>query len=288
MNKLSKHKGSIYDVIMIGIGGLLAATGILGFLIPSGFFDGGATGLAMLGSAITPVPLNWCILIINIPFLMIGWNRFGTKFITKCLISIIYFSILVAVISVPELSHDKILCSVFGGILLGAGIGFAVNGGGVLDGTEIVAIILCQRLGISIGTLVLIFNIVVFSLVALLRGYETALYSILTYIFASKSANFLIHGIEEYIGISIVSSASEKIRKTLLDELNLGVTIYNGKTGLADKEQDILFCVITKYDMQRVKNIIKGIDEKAFIVMQPVENTFGGLVKSKLRRKKHF
>jgi uncharacterized membrane-anchored protein YitT (DUF2179 family) len=286
MNKLLSYKHHVYDTILIGIGGLLAATGILGFLIPSGFFDGGVTGLSMLGSSLTPIHLSWFLFIVNIPFLVIGWNRFGHVFIARCLLTIVYFAILVAVLNVPALSQDKILCSVFGGILLGSGIGFAVNGGSVLDGTEIAAIMICQKLGISIGTIILGFNVIIFAVIASVKGYEVALYSILAYIFASKSANFLIHGIEEYIGISIVSSHSGKIRSKLVEELNLGVTVYHGRTGLEKKDQEILFCVVTKYDMQRLKNIIKAIDEKAFIVTQPVDNVTGGLVKTRVRKRR--
>ena len=271
---------------MMGIGGLLAATGILGFLIPCGFFDGGATGLSMLATSMTPISLNWYILIVNTPFLIVGWNRFGYKFIIKCLLLLVYFSILLAVLNVPVLSHDKILCAVFGGILLGAGIGFAINAGGVLDGTEIAAIIICQKFGLSIGTVILAFNIVIFGLVASLKGYETALYSILTYIFASKSANFMVHGIEGYIGVSIVSSHSAKIRSKLVEELGLGVTVYHGNTGLEKKDRDILFCVATKYDIQRLKNLIVTIDEKAFIITQPIENVSGGLVRTRVRKRR--
>ena len=271
---------------MVGIGGLLAATGITGFFIPRGIFEGGATGLSILGASTTTISLPLFLLIVNTPFLILGWNRFGSKFIIKCILTIIYFAVFVMILKVPVLTNDKILCAVFGGILLGAGTGFAINGGSVLDGTEIAAIIICEKVGLSIGSIILIFNVVIFGLVAFFKGYEVALYSILTYMLAAKSANFLIHGLEEYIGISIVSINSEKIRKALTAELKLGVTVYSGKTGFEGKHQEILFCVVTKYDIQRVKRIASSIDEKAFIVTQPVDNVHGGLVKTKMRKKR--
>lgn len=286
MKTLHKYRTYVFDASLVAMGGFLAAVGINGFLIPCGFFDGGATGLSMLGSSATSTPLYVLIPLINLPFLVLGWNCFGYKFIIKCLLSIAYLSLLVKFVNVPLLSNDKILCSVFGGILLGAGIGFAVNGGSVLDGTEIAAIILCKKIGTTIGSAILAFNVVIFSLVAWHSGYEVALYSILTYIFAYKSANFLVHGLEEYIGVSIVSTHSEKIRKVLTDELGIGTTIYNGKTGFENKKQEILFCVITRYDVQRVKAMINEIDKKAFLIMHPVDNVQGGLVKTKIRKKR--
>jgi len=284
--KTNKFLTYSYDTVMIGIGGLLAAVGINGFLIPCKFFDGGVTGLSMLGASLSTVPLYAFILIVNIPFLAVGWKRFGHQFIIKCLLSIVYFSLLVKFIHLPMLAHDKILCAVFGGILLGAGIGFAVNGGSVLDGTEIAAIMLCKKFGVTIGSVILAFNVVIFSFVALAHGYEIALYSVLTYIFASKSANFLIHGLEDFIGVSVVSKHSDKIRKALIDELGVGATVYDGRTGLENIKQEILFCVITRYDVQRVKTMISEIDEKAFLIMHPVDNVQGGLVKTKLRKKR--
>ncbi len=286
MKKLNKYVGNALDSFMMALGGFLAALGINGFLIPCGFFDGGVTGLSMLGASLTPIPLYTFILLVNIPFLAIGWKRFGYKFIIKCILAIVFFSLLVKFVDVPVLAHDKILCAVFGGILLGAGIGFAVNGGGVLDGTEIAAIMLSKKLGFTIGSVILAFNVVIFSLVAVFKGYDIALYSILAYIFASKTTNFVIHGIEEYIGVSIISSHSDKIKKELLSKLGIGVTIYEGKTGFENKKQEILFCVTTRYDVQRVKGIINMIDDKSFMVMNPIENIQGGLVKTKLRNRK--
>ncbi len=275
-----------YDTLMVAVGGFLAALGINSFLIPCGFFDGGVTGLSMLGASISSIPLYLLILLVNTPFLAIGWKRFGYKFILKCLLTIIYFSLLVKFIHVPLLTEDRILCAVFGGILLGAGIGFAVNGGSVLDGTEIAAIMLYKKIGINVGSSILMFNLIIFSLVALVHGYESSLYSVLTYIFASKSANFLVHGLEEFTGVSIVSKQSNKIRKLLIDEMGIGTTIYNGRTGLENTEQDILFCVITKYDVQRIKAMINKIDDKAFLIMHPVDSVQGGLIRTKLRKKR--
>jgi uncharacterized membrane-anchored protein YitT (DUF2179 family) len=275
-----------YDVLMILIGGLLEAIGINSFLIPSGFFEGGATGLSMLGSTLTATPLYLLLVIINTPFLMMGWKRFGYKYIIKCIVAIIYLSLLIKFLHLGVFSHDKILCAVFGGILVGAGTGFAINGGSALDGIEIASIILGNRLGLTVGSMILSFNVIIFSVIALFLGYEPALYSVLTYIFSSKTTNFLVHGLEEFVGVSVISKNINKIRKVLIDEMGIGVTIYNGRTGLKDVEQDILFCVVTKYDIHRIRTMINTIDDKAFLIMNPVDSVQGGLVKTKLRNKR--
>ena len=271
---------------MIAVGGLLEAIGINTFLIPSGFFEGGATGLSMLGASLSSIPLYLFLVVINAPFLALGWKRFGYKYIIKCIFTIIYLAVLVKFLHIAPFSHDKILCAVFGGILVGAGTGFAINGGSALDGAEIASVILSKKFGITVGSVILTFNVIVFSVIALFHGYEASLYSVLTYIFSSRSTNFLVHGLEEFIGISIISAHSDKIKKELIGKLGVGVTIYDGKTGLENKKQEILFCVITRYDVQRVKRMISDIDDKAFMVTNPVENIQGGLVKTKLRKRK--
>lgn len=286
MKKFKISMNQSYDLLMILIGGLLEAIGINSFLIPSGFFEGGATGLSMLGSSLTNAPLYLLLVVINIPFLMIGWQRFGYKYIIKCIVTIIYLSLLIKFFHIGVFSNDKILCAVFGGILVGAGTGFAINGGAALDGIEIASIILGNRLGLTVGSMILSFNVIIFTVIAVFLGYEPALYSVLTYIFSSKTTNFLVHGLEEFVGVSVISKSINKIRKVLIDEMGVGVTVYNGRTGLKDAEQDILFCVITKYDIHRIRSMINKIDEKAFIIMHPVDSIQGGLVRTKLRKKR--
>lgn len=273
-------------LLLVGAGVFAAAFGIAGFLIPNGFLDGGVTGISMLLSRLTGKGIFWYLLPVNLPFVFLGWKRFGFRFVLQCLLAIVALSLVLWLVPFPCWTKDKILGAVFGGILLGAGIGFAVQGGAVLDGTEIAAILISRRIGISIGGVILLFNLLLFSVAGFVFGPETAMYSILTYLVASKSANFIIHGIEEYVSITIISAESEPIKRALLDELEIGMTVYNGRTGYSNKEQEILLCVTTRYDVPRIRRLVATIDEKAFLVVHPIENAWGGLVRMKILRKR--
>ena len=191
-----------------------------------------------------------------------------------------------AIIPYPEVTHDKLLVAVFGGFFLGAGIGFAVRGGAVIDGTEVLAIFLSKKFRITIGDVILFFNIIIFSVVAYLLSFETALYSILTYLAASKTVDFVIEGIEEYTGVTIVSHKAETIRLMIIEKIGRGVTVYQGKRGFGTKGEnksnmEIIYTVITRLEVNRLTTEIEKIDPDAFVVMSSVKDTHGGMIKKR-------
>ena len=292
MKNLLKH------AFFISLGVLSAGFGLKGFLLPNGFIDGGVTGISLLLEALTNYPLALLIVIINAPFIILGYFQIGKLFTIKSIAAISGLALALIFIDYPIITSDKLLIAVFGGFFLGSGIGLTIRGGGVLDGTEVLAIYLTKKTGLTIGDLILIFNIIIFAVAAYLLSVETALYSILTYLTASKTVNLVVEGVEEYIGVTIVSTKSEEIRIMIIQEMGKGVTIYNGKRGYGKRGEnlnktDVIYSVITRLEMTRLQTEIQKIDSDAFIIMNKVMDLQGGHLpknkffnKTKLQTKK--
>jgi uncharacterized membrane-anchored protein YitT (DUF2179 family) len=268
------------NTLLIILGILSAGLGLKGFLLSSRFIDGGVTGISMLLSDILGWPLSVLILVINLPFIALGYRQIGKVFAIKSALAIAGLSLCLAFIKYPDVTPDKLLTAVFGGFFIGAGIGLAIRGGAVLDGTEIAALLVSKSSHLlKVGDVILILNIFIFSAAAFFLGIESALYSILTYFAASKTIDFLIHGIEEYTAVIIISEKHDEIRQAIITVLNRGVTVYKGRGGLSDVEQDILFCVVTRLEIGRVKTLASEIDSAAFIVVHPLADAQGGVIK---------
>jgi uncharacterized membrane-anchored protein YitT (DUF2179 family) len=280
-------KNIIRDTVFILLGILSAGMGLKGFLLSSHFIDGGVTGISMLLSDVTTLPISILIFVINVPFLWLGYRKLGLGFAIRSTLAIAGLSICLALIQFPDVTHDKLLTAVFGGFFIGVGIGLAMRGGAVLDGTEIAALLVSKKTQIAkVSDIILILNVVIFSVAAFLLGIESALYSILTYLAASKMIDFILNGIEQYTGVTIVSIKSEEIRKAITESLGRGVTIYAGKSGYGKDGQindprDIIFTVATRLEIPSLKNEILRIDPRAFIVQQSIDDTTGGLLKRK-------
>lgn len=274
------------DIGFISLGILSAGFGLKGFLLPSGFIDGGVTGISLLTEALTNYPLSVLIVIINMPFIILGYFQIGKSFVVKSVVAIVGLAIALMVIDYPIITSDKLLVAVFGGFFLGAGIGLSVRGGGVLDGTEVLAVYLSRKTGLTIGDFILVFNIIIFSAAAYLLSIETALYSILTYLAASKTVDFVIEGVEEYIGVTIISTHSEEIRVMIIEKMGRGVTIYDGKRGFGKRGEnlnktDIIYSVITRLEITKLQTEIQKIDPNAFIIMNSVKDLKGGMIKKR-------
>jgi uncharacterized membrane-anchored protein YitT (DUF2179 family) len=268
------------------VGGVFsAAFGLKGFLLSSRFIDGGVTGISMLLSDIFHAPLSILILVINLPFVAIGYRQIGRSFAIKSVLSIAGLSLVLAFVKFPDVTPDKLLTAVFGGFFIGAGIGMAIRGGAVLDGTEIAALLVSRTSNLlNVGDVILILNIFIFLTASYFLGVDSALYSILTYAAASKTIDFLLHGIEEYRGVTIMSVKSQEIKDAIINQLHRGVTVYKsaggvGSTGRTEEEREILYCVVTRLEIARIKNVVTDIDPAAFITMHALSDVHGGLVK---------
>jgi uncharacterized membrane-anchored protein YitT (DUF2179 family) len=276
----------LVDSFFVLLGVVSAGFGLKGFLLPNQFVDGGATGISLLINQTTGISLSLLLILVNIPFMVLGYTQIGKSFGVKTIIAILCLATTVAFVPYPVVTADKLLVSVFGGFFLGMGIGLAVRGGAVLDGTETLAIYISRRTHLTIGDVILLFNILIFSVAAYLLGIETALYAILTYLAASKTVDFVIEGIEEYTGVTIISPKHDEIRNMIIVKLGRGVTMYKGsggfgKGGMKFHDQQILFTVITRLEISRLQTELDAIDPNAFVVMHSIRDTRGGMIKKR-------
>lgn len=280
---MKKPVREILSAALIVLGIFSAAFGLKGFLLSSHFIDGGVTGVSMLLSDVLGVQLAILIPLINLPFIALGYRQVGKKFALKSALAIAGLSLCLAFVSFPDVTPDKLLTAVFGGFFIGAGIGLAIRGGAVLDGTEVAALLVSKNSHLlRVGDVILILNIFIFSAAAFFLGVESALYSILTYFAASKTIDFLIHGIEEYTAVVIISERSEEIRQAIVRDLSRGVTVYKGRGGRSDAEQDILYCVVTRLEIGRVRGVVEELDEGAFVVVHTLADAAGGVIRKPL------
>jgi uncharacterized membrane-anchored protein YitT (DUF2179 family) len=282
--KQAYRRIEITRILMIAVGIASAAFGLKGFLIPNEFIDGGVTGISLLISSLTGWPISVLILVINIPFIWLGYKRIDKLFAIKTLVAILILALVLYFVNFPLVTHDKLLTAVFGGFFLGTGIGLAMRGGSVIDGTELLAVYINPRSALSIGQIILVINIFIFGIAAFFLGIESALYSILTYLAATQTINYIVQGFDEFTSVTIVSPKSELIKNVIMRHLHRGVTIYKGergfgKTEIAEKQVDIIVTVITRLEVQRLVARVQQIDPTAFIVTNSVSEVRGGLIK---------
>jgi uncharacterized membrane-anchored protein YitT (DUF2179 family) len=269
--------------VLVGI--VSAGMGLKGFLLSSRFIDGGVTGISMLLADVVGLPLSLWLLIVNLPFIALGYFQIGKMFAIKSALAIAGLAVCLLTIPYPDVTPDKLLTAVFGGFFIGAGIGLAIRGGAVLDGTEIAALLVSRGSHLlKVGDVILILNIFIFLAAAFFLGIEPALYSILTYATASKTIDFLLHGIEEYTAITIISPKNEAIKDAIMNNLHRGLTVFRGRgglgsTGFSDTEQEILYCVVTRLEIGNVKNVVEEIDPTAFVTTHGLSDVQGGLIK---------
>ena len=274
------------ECFLISLGVLSAGFGLKGFLLPNNFIDGGAVGISLLLAKVFGISLSILLVVVNIPFIVLGYWSISKEFALKTALAIIALALAVAFIPYPHITADKLLVAVFGGFFLGSGIGLAVRGGGVIDGTEVLAINISRKLGLTIGDIILILNILIFSFAAYLLSIETALYSILTYLAASKTVDFIIEGIEEYTGVTIISVKYDELKHMITEKMGRGLTIYKGergfgKSGHRDHEIKIIYTVLTRLEVSKLKTEIEKIDPEAFVIMNSIKDTKGGMIKKR-------
>jgi len=270
----------LLNILLITLGVLSAGMGLHGFLLSSNFIDGGVTGVSMLLAKVTPFSLSFWLPVINLPFVAVGYRHIGATFALRSLLAIVGLAVALFFIPYPDVTHDLVLTAIFGGFFIGAGIGLAVRGGAVLDGTEIAALLISKRTHLlKVGDVILGFNVLLFLVAISVLGVEGALYSILTYVAAARTLDFVIYGLEEYTAITIVSRQSHAIREVITRELGRGVTVIKGYGGMSGEEQNILYCVVTRLEIGKVRGIVKAIDAAAFVAYHALANAEGGVVK---------
>ena len=280
--KFIKHLPvDVQDTIYAVAGTLVCGFALKGFLIPNKLQDGGVTGISLLVHDLYHINIAWVIILINIPFIIAGAYNVNKKFALKTLACVIGLGACIAFIHYPVITSDKLLACMFGGLFLGLGIGLAMRAGCSIDGIEVLAVFTLKRSAFTISEIILGFNVIIFLLDALKLGLETSLYSVLTYYIASRTINYVIEGLEEYTGVTIISGKSDIIKEQIVMKLGRGITIYNGQRGFLKNNFeyhepcDIVFTVITRLEVRRLKNLVHSIDPNAFVFTNSIKEVAG-------------
>ncbi len=278
------HEISDFFYLLLGV--CSASFGLRGFLMPNKFIDGGVTGISLMTNELAGVSFSLLLVCFNLPFLALAYFSIGKRFAVKSVLGIVLLAIAVAFIPYPVITDDKILVAAFGGLFLGLGIGLAIRGGAIIDGTEVLAIFISRKTSLTVGNVIMIFNVIIFISAAYFLSTETALYAILTYFGASKTVDFVIDGIEEFMGITIISEYSEEIRLAIVEKMGRGCTIFKAENGFSKSGEirrpvDVVYTVITRLEMSKLKTEIDKIDKQAFIIMTSVKDAKGGMIKKK-------
>ena len=280
----------VLDVILMVLGALIAGFALQSFLVPNKFLDGGITGLSLLIHEIYDIKLAYVVIIFNLPLLIAGYFSISKQFAIKTFISLILLGLCVTFIPYQVITEDKLLIAIFGGLFLGLGIGLTMRAGCALDGVEVLAVYTMKRTSFTITEIILAFNIVIFSIAAIKFSPETALYSVLTFLAASRMIDFVVEGIQAYTGVTIISAESEEIKYKLVNELGRGITVYKGERGFlpgnfeVSSDCDIIFTVVTRMEMRKLKNLVYDTDPKAFVFVNIIREASGGIIK---RRQVH-
>ena len=272
----------IKKYLVLIIGSLIYSAGLEIFLVPNNIIDGGIVGISIMASYLTGIPFGVYMLILNLPFLYLGYKQIGKTFAISTIISIIALSIFSEFLEpVPQITQDYFLAAIFGGIIAGAGVGLVIRQGGSLDGTEITAIILDRKTSFSVGEVVMFFNLFILGATGFVFGWDKAMYSLVTYFIISKMIDVVLKGLDESYAVMIVSDEYEEIADALMHRLGRGVTYLHGQGAYTGDDKQVLYCVVTRLEVVKLKEIALEKDETAFVTINPVHDIVGGRFKKK-------
>ncbi len=273
---------SVGRYVMLFLGTIVTAAGLEFFLVPNQIIDGGVVGLSIMASYIFKQQLGMFLVVLNLPFLYLGYKQIGKTFTVSTLFSLLSLAFWVSFFHpIPELTKDLFLVAVFGGIIVGIGVGLIIRHGGSLDGTEIIAIILDRKTGFSVGEIIMFFNLFILGSAGLVFGWDKAMYSLVAYFIAFKVIDVTIKGLDESKGVLIVSDRPHEIADVLMARLGRGVTILYGEGAYTGDKKEVLYSIITRLEIAKLKTIIEEIDEDAFVTINEVHDVLGGRVKKK-------
>ena len=277
------------EMLYTTLGILFCGFALKSFLIPNQFFDGGVTGMSLLIHELYHINIAYVIILANIPFIIMGAYQINKRFAWRTFAAVVGLGLCLLFIPYPQVTSDKLLVSIFGGVFMGIGIGLSIRGGCALDGVEILALYTGKKVSFTISEIILGINIVIFLIAATKLGLPTALYSILTYYTASRTTNFVIEGLEEYTGVTIISGQSQLIKEKLVMELGRGITVYKGERGFLKESfdvsnpVDIVFTVVTRLEIRRLRNMVSEVDPNAFVFTSLIKEAAGGVLKRRAR-----
>lgn len=276
-NKLNRDLKIAFRFFWLVAGAAIVATGLEIFLVPNSIIDGGVVGISIIASHVTRLPLGLLLVLLNVPFLFVGYKHIGKTFVVSTFVGVASLALFVTLLHpVPRLTGDLLLASIFGGVLVGAGVGIIIKNGGSLDGTEILAILAHRTKGFSIGEVVMFFNVFILGSAGLVFGWDRAMYSLIAYFVAFRTIDVVIDGLDESKSVTIISNKPSEISEAILARLGRGVTHVYGKGGYSKEDKEILYCIVTRLELAKLKSIIQEIDDSAFVAIEDVHEVLGG------------
>lgn len=279
---------SISAITYLVLGDIFVVLALKGFMIPNHFLDGGITGLSILIHELTHYNISIFLIVLNIPFLIMGYRKLGSTFLIKGILAISLLALFMHFINIPVVTEDKILIAIFGGFLIGLGIGLVIKGGGIVDGLEVIADYTNKRSAFSASEIILVVNSFIFLMLAFGFGIEPAMYSILTYYTAIKTSDYVVDGFEQYTALTIISKNEAEVKSIIVNDFKKAISVYKGERGyLPDSfdikhDCDIIVTVVTRLEIHRIKKAIIKIDPMAFFYLHSIREVKGGVIK-KLR-----
>ncbi|GGW96987.1 YitT family protein [Salegentibacter mishustinae] len=276
---------SLSSMMYTILGVFSALIALQGFMIPNHFLDGGITGISILIEEVFHIPFSLPFILLNLPFIFMGFRKIGKTFSVNALIAVILLAVLMTFITFPQITSDKVLIAVFGGFFIGLGIGLVIRGGGVIDGLEIIAHYTNKRIGFSTSEIIMTINTLLFIGAAFEFGIETAMYSILVYFTAMKTSDYVVDGFEEFTALTIISKEFETVKSVIVNDFGKAVTVYKGERGYLPssydikQDCDIVMTIVTRIEIHRIKEVIKELDPNAFFYVQRIKEVKGGLGK---------
>lgn len=279
------------NFIMIFVGSSLAILAMKGFMIPNKFLDGGVTGISILLHDIFHINISLLVISLNSVFIFLGYKRIGKTFAVQTAIAVFILAIGLIFVHIKPITTDKLLIAIFGGILIGTGIGLVIRGGGVIDGTEIIAVFTQRKTGFSNIEIIMLINTIIFALAAFQFGIETTMYSIITYFTATRAINYVVDGIEEYTAMNIISFKPEEIKSYLVNDMGKGITVYKGERGYLPGsfdqkiQNDIIVTITTRLEIKQLQDGITAIDPHAFVYINSIKDATGGILKARTHAK---
>ena len=279
------------NFLQILFGTALAVLAMKGFMIPNKFLDGGITGISILLHEIFHFNISVLVIVLNIVFIYLGYRRIGKTFAVQTSIAVLLLAVGLLFIDIHPITSDKLLIAIFGGLLIGSGVGLVIRGGGVIDGAEVVAVFTRRKTGFSNSEIIMLINTIIFGIAAFQFGIETAMYSVITYFTATRATDYVVDGIEEFTAMNIISAQQEEIKSFLVNELGKGITVFKGERGYLPGSFDIktdtqiIVTIVTRLEIKQIQDTIMKIDPKAFVYVQSIKEATGGILKAKAHAK---
>ena len=265
----------------------LAVLAMKGFMIPNRFLDGGVTGISILLHELYHVNISLLVILLNLIFIYLGYKKISKTFAIQTCIAVILLSLGLLFININPITTDKLLIAIFGGLLIGAGVGLVIRGGGVIDGAEVIAVFTRRKVGFSNSEIIMLINCLIFAVAAFKFGLETAMYSVITYFTATRATNYVVDGIEEFTAMNIISSQEEEVKNFLVNELGKGITVYKGERGYLPGSFDIktdcqiIVTIVTRLEIKQIQDALRDIDPTAFVYVQSIREASGGILKAR-------